>query len=85
MIMGAATALVLDARDRRIKTADEARELLSEFPILGVIPGFEQKDLIVTTQLGFISRFTKMLAVISKKKHFVLSKPICVFSMPIIR
>jgi polysaccharide biosynthesis transport protein len=63
MIMGAATALVLDARDRRIKTADEARELLSEFPILGVIPGFEQKDLIVTTQLMFgkSTRFHKSI------------------------
>jgi polysaccharide biosynthesis transport protein len=63
LILGAGTAFALDSRDRRIKTADEARELLSEFPVLGVIPGFEQKDLIVTTQLMFgkSTRFHKSI------------------------
>ncbi len=53
LILGAATAFVLDSFDRRIKTAQEARDLLPEFPVLGIIPGFEQKDLIVTTKLLF--------------------------------
>ncbi len=53
LILGAITAFVLDTFDRRIKTAQEARALLPGFPVLGTIPGFEQKDLIVTTQLMF--------------------------------
>jgi polysaccharide biosynthesis transport protein len=63
LIFGAGTAVALDSRDRRIKTAEEARELLPEFPVLGVIPGFEQKDLIVTTQLMFgkSTRFHKSI------------------------
>lgn len=53
LILGTITALVLDSFDRRVKTAQEARDLLPAFPVLGIIPGFEQKDLIVTTKLLF--------------------------------
>jgi polysaccharide biosynthesis transport protein len=53
LIFGAITALALDYRDRRVKTADEARELLPEFPVLGVIPSFKQQDLVVTAELTF--------------------------------
>jgi polysaccharide biosynthesis transport protein len=63
LMLGMGTAVLLDGRDRRIKTAEEARELLPEFPVLGIIPGFEQKDLIVTTQLMFgkSTRFHKSI------------------------
>jgi polysaccharide biosynthesis transport protein len=53
LILGTLTAFVLDSFDRRIKTPQEARALLPGFPVLGTIPGFEQKELIVTTQLLF--------------------------------
>jgi polysaccharide biosynthesis transport protein len=46
LFLGAATAFMLDAADKRIKTADEAKALLPGYPILGQIPIFaNQKQL----------------------------------------
>lgn len=46
LFLGAATAFLLDAADKRIKTADEAKALLPGYPVLGNIPVFaNQKQL----------------------------------------
>jgi polysaccharide biosynthesis transport protein len=46
LFLGAATAFILDAADKRIKTADEAKALLPGYPVLGQIPIFaSQKQL----------------------------------------
>ncbi len=46
LFLGAATAFILDAADKRIKTADEAKALLPGYPVLGQIPIFaNQKQL----------------------------------------
>jgi polysaccharide biosynthesis transport protein len=46
LFLGAATAFMLDAADKRIKTADEAKALLPGYPVLGQIPVFaNQKQL----------------------------------------
>lgn len=42
LFLGAATAFLLDAGDKRIKTSEEARNLLPGYPILGQIPVFEK-------------------------------------------
>ena len=42
MFLGAATAFLLDSTDKRIKTSDEAKQLLPGYPILGQIPVFEK-------------------------------------------
>jgi polysaccharide biosynthesis transport protein len=42
LFLGAATAFILDSADKRIKTADEAKQLLPGYPILGQIPVFEK-------------------------------------------
>jgi polysaccharide biosynthesis transport protein len=41
LFLGAATAFALDGADKRIKTAEEAKQLLPGYPILGQIPVFE--------------------------------------------
>jgi capsular exopolysaccharide synthesis family protein len=53
LFLGAAAAFILDGTDRRIKTAQEARQILSDYPVLGSIPTFEQKDLVVTSRVMF--------------------------------
>jgi polysaccharide biosynthesis transport protein len=40
LFLGAATAFMLDAADKRIKTAEEAKALLPGYPVLGQIPLF---------------------------------------------
>jgi polysaccharide biosynthesis transport protein len=46
LFLGAATAFILDAADKRIKTAEEAKALLPGYPVLGQIPVFaNQKQL----------------------------------------
>jgi polysaccharide biosynthesis transport protein len=42
LFLGAATAFLLDGADKRIKTSEEARNLLPGYPILGQIPIFEK-------------------------------------------
>jgi polysaccharide biosynthesis transport protein len=42
LFLGAATAFLLDGADKRIKTSEEARNLLPGYPILGQIPVFEK-------------------------------------------
>jgi polysaccharide biosynthesis transport protein len=42
LFLGAATAFILDNADKRIKTSDEAKQLLPGYPILGQIPVFEK-------------------------------------------
>jgi polysaccharide biosynthesis transport protein len=42
LFLGAATAFALDSADKRIKTGEEARQLLPGYPILGQIPVFEK-------------------------------------------
>jgi polysaccharide biosynthesis transport protein len=42
MFLGAATAFILDSADKRIKTSEEAKQLLPGYPILGQIPVFEK-------------------------------------------
>ena len=42
LFLGAATAFILDSADKRIKTSDEAKQLLPGYPILGQIPVFEK-------------------------------------------
>lgn len=42
LFLGAATAFILDGTDKRIKTSDEAKQLLPGYPILGQIPVFEK-------------------------------------------
>jgi polysaccharide biosynthesis transport protein len=42
LFLGAATALILDSTDKRIKTSEEAKQLLPGYPILGQIPVFEK-------------------------------------------
>jgi capsular exopolysaccharide synthesis family protein len=44
LFLGAATAFALDSADKRIKTAEEAKQLLPGYPILGQIPIFEQAN-----------------------------------------
>ncbi len=40
LFLGAATAFLLDSADKRIKTSEEARNLLPGYPVLGQIPVF---------------------------------------------
>ncbi len=42
LILGTATAFILDNADKRIKTAEEAKQLLPGYPLLGQIPVFEK-------------------------------------------
>ncbi len=42
LFLGAATAFAIDSSDKRIKTAEEARQLLPSYPVLGQIPVFEK-------------------------------------------
>jgi polysaccharide biosynthesis transport protein len=42
LFLGAATAFLLDSADKRIKTSDEAKNLLPGYPVLGQIPLFEK-------------------------------------------
>ncbi len=42
LFLGAATAFILDSADKRIKTSEEAKQLLPGYPILGQIPVFEK-------------------------------------------
>jgi polysaccharide biosynthesis transport protein len=42
LFLGAATAFAMDSADKRIKTAEEARQLLPSYPVLGQIPVFEK-------------------------------------------
>jgi polysaccharide biosynthesis transport protein len=42
LFLGAATAFLLDSADKRIKTSEEARNILPGYPILGQIPVFEK-------------------------------------------
>jgi polysaccharide biosynthesis transport protein len=42
LFLGAATAFALDSADKRIKTGEEARQLLPGYPVLGQIPVFEK-------------------------------------------
>jgi polysaccharide biosynthesis transport protein len=42
LFLGAATAFLLDSADKRIKTSEEAKNLLPGYPILGQIPVFEK-------------------------------------------
>ncbi|AFY91977.1 GumC family protein [Chamaesiphon minutus] len=42
LFLGAATAFLLDGADKRIKTSEEAKNLLPGYPILGQIPVFEK-------------------------------------------
>jgi polysaccharide biosynthesis transport protein len=42
LFLGAATAFLLDGTDKRIKTSEEAKNLLPGYPILGQIPVFEK-------------------------------------------
>jgi polysaccharide biosynthesis transport protein len=53
LFLGAAAAFILDSTDRRIKTAQEAQQILPDFPILGRIPDFQQKEMVVTSKLMF--------------------------------
>jgi polysaccharide biosynthesis transport protein len=53
LFLGAASAFILDSTDRRIKTAQEAQQLLPDYPILGRIPDFQQKEMVVTSKLMF--------------------------------
>jgi polysaccharide biosynthesis transport protein len=59
LFLGAATAFMLDAADKRIKTADEAKALLPGYPVLGQIPIFaNQKQL---PKLGKSARIPGLL------------------------
>ncbi len=42
LFLGAATAFALDGADKRIKTGEEARQILPGYPVLGQIPIFEK-------------------------------------------
>ncbi len=42
LFLGAATAFMLDSADKRIKTSEEAKQLLPGYPVLGQIPVFEK-------------------------------------------
>jgi polysaccharide biosynthesis transport protein len=42
LFLGAATAFLLDSADKRIKTSEEAKNLLPGYPVLGQIPLFEK-------------------------------------------
>jgi capsular exopolysaccharide synthesis family protein len=42
LFLGAATAFALDSADKRIKSAEEAKQLLPGYPVLGQIPVFEK-------------------------------------------
>jgi polysaccharide biosynthesis transport protein len=42
LFLGAATAFLLDGADKRIKTSEEAKNLLPGYPVLGQIPVFEK-------------------------------------------
>jgi polysaccharide biosynthesis transport protein len=53
LFLGAAAAFVLDSTDRRIKTAQEAQQLFPDYSILGRIPDFQQKEMVVTSKLMF--------------------------------
>jgi polysaccharide biosynthesis transport protein len=53
LFLGAAAAFVLDSTDRRVKTAQEAQQLFPDYSILGRIPDFQQKEMVVTSKLMF--------------------------------
>jgi polysaccharide biosynthesis transport protein len=53
IFLGAIAAFVLDSTDRRIKTAQEAQQLFPDYSILGRIPDFQQKEMVVTSKLMF--------------------------------
>jgi polysaccharide biosynthesis transport protein len=53
LFLGAAAAFVLDSTDRRIKTSQEAQQLFPDYSILGRIPDFQQKEMVVTSKLMF--------------------------------
>jgi polysaccharide biosynthesis transport protein len=53
MFLGAAAAYVLDGTDRRVKTAQEAQQLFPDYSVLGRIPDFQQKEMVVTSKLMF--------------------------------
>jgi polysaccharide biosynthesis transport protein len=55
MFLGAATAFAIDATDKRIKTAEEAKQMLG-FPVLGNIPAFNQQEFVVTSRMFFGDR-----------------------------
>ena len=42
LFLGALTAFIIDSADKRIKTSEEAKQLLPGYPILGQIPVFEK-------------------------------------------
>jgi polysaccharide biosynthesis transport protein len=53
LFLGAAAAFILDSTDRRIKTAQEAQQFFPDYSILGRIPDFQQKEMVVTSKLMF--------------------------------
>jgi polysaccharide biosynthesis transport protein len=53
LFLGAAAAFVLDSTDRRIKTSQEAQQLFPDYSILGRIPDFQQREMVVTSKLMF--------------------------------
>jgi polysaccharide biosynthesis transport protein len=55
MFLGTATAFAIDAADKRIKTAEEAKQMLG-FPVLGNIPAFNQQEFVVTSRMFFGDR-----------------------------
>lgn len=60
-LLSLAAALVLEARDKSIRTVDEARKLFG-FTLLGVIPSFKKSERI-TLRNGDLERFTPELVV----------------------
>lgn len=60
-LLSLATALVLEARDKSIRTVDEARELFG-FTLLGVIPSFKKSEKI-TLHNGDLERSTPEVVV----------------------
>jgi polysaccharide biosynthesis transport protein len=53
LFLGTAAAFILDSTDRRIKTAQEAQQFFPDYSILGRIPDFQQKEMVVTSKLMF--------------------------------
>ncbi len=56
LFLGAATAFALDSADKRIKTSDEAKQLLPGYPVLGQIPVFEKARQLPKLGMGKNSR-----------------------------
>jgi polysaccharide biosynthesis transport protein len=80
LFLGAAAAFVLDSTDRRIKTAQEAQQLFPDYSILGRIPDFQQKEMVVTSKLMFgKSTRTAGRLMAKKTKHSAHCKPTCAF------